>query len=732
MVVNALIALAVIAVGIACYWFLYRALPDSSGTIAAAVSQPVQMTRDSLGVPHIKAATQLDALFAQGYATAEDRMWHMDMLRRYAAGETAEVIGPAGLETDRESRRMRMRRTAELIATVLPADEKAEFAAYARGVNAYIESHRGRYGLEFTVLQYDPRPWSVVDSILVGLQMFRSFSNDWRTILLKQQMMSQGERAKVEFLFPIRTGGDVQPGSNAWAIAGSHTATGKPMLSTDMHVEFSLPGIWYMTHLEAPGLNVEGVAVPGIPGIAAGHNDRIAWGETVLGFSAQDLYVERVDLRAGRYLYQGQVLPGAQDKEIVRVRGGASETLTTLSTKHGPVFYQNNNIVMSLRWTAFDASVFHSFFLPLDRAQNWTEFRSALDKYGSLPLNFLYADVDGNIGYQVAGKLPIRRNFQGDVPVDGSSGNFEWAGYIPFEQLPSAYNPPSGYLMSSNQNPFPKDYPYPVAGRFAPYYRSRQVSDLLHAAGNKVRPEDSLRIQKDVYSGFSKFIAQQVVAAWDKRAASNPPLNTAAGLLRHWNGQMDQDHPEPLIATLVYQQLRRAAAERAAPGSGKFWDEQMSPAVVERLLRERPRNWFADYDQLLLQAFNDAIEEGQRMQGTDPAKWRWGRYMYLPAANPVAGRLPLVGRYFNIGPVPMSGSTTTVKQTSQVLVPSERMDMSTANWDDSLWSLTVGQSGHVISRHYRDQWNSYYTGRAFPMPFRNVDRSGGITFTPAP
>ena len=312
LVVNVLIAIVVVAALAVFYWVFYRALPQTSGTLETYVSQPVQVDRDSLGVPHIKAKTLEDAWFAQGYTTAEDRMFQMDALRRLAAGELAEVVGVAALESDRESRRMRMRRAAEQIYSQMPDSDKAEMAAYARGVNAYIESHHGayggRYGFEFVALGYDPRPWSIVDSLLAGMQMFRTLTSDWKNKLVKEQMLKGGEADKVNFLFPFRSGvefmpgGDEHPGSNAWAIAGSRSATGKPLLSNDMHLEFGEPGVWMLHHIQAPGLNVSGVTLPGVPGVISGHNDRIAWGITNLGWSRST---------AGRPVPGGRYSPGS-------------------------------------------------------------------------------------------------------------------------------------------------------------------------------------------------------------------------------------------------------------------------------------------------------------------------------------------------------------------------------------------------------------------------------------
>jgi penicillin amidase len=734
--VNVLIAIALIAAIVIFYWVFYRALPQTSGTIRTLVTEPVQVDRDRLGVPHIKARSLEDAWFVQGYVTAEDRMWQMDTLRRAAGGDLAAIIGAGGLESDHEARRMRLRRIAEQVYTETPPEDKVILDAYARGVNAYIESHRGRYGFEFVALQYDPRPWSVIDSLLAGLQMYRTLTNDYRTKLVKQQMLTSGEADKVNFLFGPRgggefiPGGDVQAGSNAWAVSGAHSADGKPLLSNDMHLEFSLPGVWYMTHIEAPGLNVSGVALPGLPGIISGHNDRIAWGLTNMEASVQDLYREKIDLRTGQYVFQNKPEQARADRDVIPIKGRPTEETTNWSTLHGPIVVEQDGAVYTLRWTAAEPGGLRNTFPDLDRARNWDEFKQVLSRFGGPPQNFVYADVDGNIGYHGAGRIPIRKTFAGDVPLDGASGQNEWEGYIPFDQLPQNFNPPDGFIVTANQNPFPAHYSYSISGGFAAPYRSIQILDMLKAAGNKIRPEDNLRIQKDVYAGFDRFLAQQIVAAYQGRTAVQGPLSDAIAMLRGWNGQMDKDRAEPLIVQLVFQHLRRSIADRASPGNGALYSEPLSSAIIERLLRERPAGWFSDYSGLLVQAFADGIEEGQRLQGADPKLWKWGRYMFLAVNHPIGGRLPWVRTFFDIGPAPLSGSSLTVKQTTQRLGPSERMDTSLGNWDHSLLNLPFGESGHVASPHYKDEWDAYYNGRSFPMQFKNVDARSTVTFVP--
>ena len=295
----------------AAYWLAFRPLAQTSGEISAPISAPATVVRDAIGVPHIRAARWEDAIFLQGYVTAQDRLWQMDALRRLASGELSEIIGPATLEVDRDARRLRMRRMAEEHYRTLPPADRAVLAAYTRGVNYFIETHHGRLPLEFSILRYDPRPWTVVDCLLAGLQMYRNLTTTWKDEIEKSEMLASGNVAKVNFLFPSLIGKEFQPGSNAWAISGKHTASGKPILANDPHLEFSIPSTWYQVHLQAPGLDVTGVSLPGVPCIIIGHNQRIAWGVTNLGFDVQDLYVEKIDMQTGRYLFQGKSGAGA-------------------------------------------------------------------------------------------------------------------------------------------------------------------------------------------------------------------------------------------------------------------------------------------------------------------------------------------------------------------------------------------------------------------------------------
>ncbi|HWZ34376.1 MAG TPA: penicillin acylase family protein [Bryobacteraceae bacterium] len=727
-VINLSIAFLLIALLAAVYWYAWRPLAQTSGEIAAPVSAQATVARDALGVPHITAATWEDAIFLQGFVTAQDRMWQMDALRRLAAGELAEVVGPQALASDQEARRLRIAHLAEDAEQSMPVADRAVLAAYARGVNFYLKTHRGKLPLEFKLLNYDPRPWRVRDSILAGLHMYRTLTTSWRNEIAKEHMLQKGDRDKVEFLFPARTGGEVQPGSNAWALSGERSSTGKPILANDPHLEFSLPSTWYIIHLRAGDLDVTGVSLPGVPAIIIGHNQHIAWGVTNLQFDVQDLYREQIDPQTGRYAFRGQIEQARLERSAIGVKGSKPVLFEQWVTRHGPVFLNDENQNYALRWAAAEPASFQFPFLDLNRARDWNGFTAALARYPGPGQNFVYADADGNIGYHATGKLPIRpANCRGDVPANGAAGDCEWQGFIPFDDLPHVFNPSNGMIVTANQNPFPEDYRYPVAGDFAAYYRSSEIRALLDRKP-KWQPQEMLTVQKDVYSALSFFLAQQVVRASDARNSAQN--REAIDLLRSWTGQMEKGTAAPMIASLIYDQLKKSVAERAAPGVSDMYSFPMAPAVIERLLRERPSGWFADYDALLLKCLADAVQEGAKIEGSKVSRWDYGQFNQLRIPNPVEGQLPLIGKYFDIGPVPMSGSPTTIKQSTGRLGPSMRMIVDFSDLDHSLQNITIGQSGQPLSKHYKDQWGAYYGATSFPMQFNHVDARQVLTINP--
>jgi penicillin G amidase len=719
---NYLVAALLAGAGFAGYWFAYRPQAQTSGTAPAPVTAEVSVARDSRGMPYVAAKSLDDLFFAQGYVHAQDRLFQMDVTRRQAAGELSAVVGASEVQEDLGMRRLQLTRLARMQAAQLAPRERAVLAAYARGVNHFIETHASSLPLEFTLLQYSPAPWTVADTMLVTLHLSETLTSSWRQELAKQQMLTRGNPALVEQLFPVRAGNEMQMGSNAWAVSGQHTATGKPLLASDPHLGQYLPGVLYANDLTAPGFHAAGLSLPGIPAVLMGHNDAIAWGMTNLQFDVQDLYLERtiVNPEGAASLYEGAPSPVARSVETLRVRNLGFTTVNELTTRHGPLVSEGvanvGAVQFALRWPAAEGVVGFPL-LDLNRAANWQQFRDTLRQWSLPAQNFVYADTAGNIGLQVAGTLPKRVNHGGDVPVDGSSAQFEWDGAIPFDQLPSAYNPPSGRIVSANANPFPADYPYRVSGNFAPPDRVRQITALLEKDGKSTAASFG-RIQTDVYSAFHHELARNLAAAAKANAGSDDRFAKAAELLSAWDGQMKPDSAAAMITDLAWQNFKRALAERAAPNQSGVYDVPMSTAAGLRLLRERPRQWFPNFDDVLRRAVLDAMNQGQAEQGTTIAAWRLGRHQQITLVSKVLSKVPLlktaVRGWMQIGPEETGGAPTTISQRTPrgdlVIGPAARLVIDLGNLDHSTLTLPTGQSGQLFSSHYMDQ-QPVFSGR---------------------
>lgn len=731
--INVSIAvLALLAVGLA-YWFVIRPLPRMSGDIVAPIREEGLIKRDARGVPHIEAQSLEDAFFLQGYATAQDRLWQIDSLRRFARGQLSEVFGSGTLHTDELSRRMRIGALADIDASQLRGDNRRIFAAYARGINAVIDGQRGRYQVEFNLPghAYSPRPWSIADSIAVGLVMFRNMTDEISTVVDRAALQSVAKGAsKLNLLIPPALGGALPAGSNNWAVSGAHTVDGKPILENDTHLDYSIPSPWHMVHLKAPGLNVTGCTLPGVPGVIIGHNEQIAWGVTNFGADVMDLYSEDLNGRTGQYAFEGHVQQAQLDTEFIGVRDGKPQMLKVWVTRHGPVVFSDASHNLAMRWSASEG--FGYPFLAIAKASNWQEFRAALSDFWGPAQNFAYADKAGNIGYQGAGRIPVRHGFHGNLPLNGASGQFEWDGYIPFEQMPTSYNPPSGIIATANQNPFAPDQP--VDGGFADPDRVRQIRARL-TAKSKLDADDMLAIAKDVYSSYDGFLARRIVAAVNKGHGTSDSILEAVEVLKKWNGQMDRDGAAPLITQMVSNQMRRWMILSVLSNSvgPKFVPPLLPrPSVIRRMLREQPSGWVPndDWDAWVLARLTDGLAEGRKLQGSPISKWRWGKTLVWNLEHPVGKQLPFVSGFFDIGPIGMSGSETTVKQTTLTKGPSERIVVEFGSLDKSDANLTTGESGHVASPNYKDEWPSYYVGNSFPMQFQYVDAKETLRIKP--
>lgn len=764
-----ILALAVAAGAVA--WLYRRAkasLPQLDGAIkVSGLAGRVEVLRDSHGVPHLRASSQEDVLFAQGYVTAQDRLWQMDLSRRFAHGELAEILGESTLKLDLESRTLGLPQACERAFAELDADSRQMLSAYARGVNTFITTHQDQLPIEFFLLRYRPRPWREADSFSIALNMARSLSHSWPDELMRERIRAKLSPEVYSDLFPdhspldrpvadpipsssvapkgapaarLLTGESLDSvltarvstwekslaglGSNNWVLSGTHTKSGKPLLVNDPHLGHRVPSVWYMIHMKAPGLNVSGVTFPGLPAVILGHNERIAWGATNTAPDVQDLFVENFNFRdPNKYLHNGSWIDADVRDEIIKVRDQADYHLQVRVTRHGPVISHEGARDLALRWTALEPRALHFPFWKIDHAQNWQEFTAALRDFAGPMQNFVYADVDGNIGYYAAGHVPIRKQGDGTVPVPGSTDDYDWTGYIPFEHLPHSYNPASGIIATANGRVVPDGYPYFITSQWESPYRTARIYQLLEAGGSFAVP-DMLRIQSDIHSIEDRGLAQQLVAAAARQSPQSADAQYALSLLTQWDGEAKADS----AATLVCEVTRRALLERILKPklgedlSGYEWP--MRSIFLENILRSNWTRWLppgdADFHATLVKSLEEGVARIPDLVGSrNRGAWRWGDTIPLTFHHPLGSVRPL-GGLLNVGPFTQAGTQTTIKQTTTSVGPSMRMVIDFSNFEDSVQNITLGESGQVFSPYYRDQFQTWYQGQSLPMLFGDM------------
>jgi|HubBroStandDraft_6_1064221.scaffolds.fasta_scaffold02282_3 penicillin amidase len=787
-VLLAVLLIAFLAFDVWFYRAVQAALPQVDGTIhLTGLSQPVVVSRDSLGVPTITAANLNDLFFAQGYVTAQERLWQMDMTRRFASGDLAVILGPDFIPTDREQRILGLRQAAEKAAAILEPAQRAHFQAYADGVNAYIAQHVKTLPLEFRFLTYAPHVWTIEDSMLVGLSMTEFLNHGYyKEELLKEKSLaklgpeltselfvnsswrdhppgSEGKSIENEpaneltpdeeesippgksgakpapskappppvkhssllpFAEPSLTSAPdarFHPGSNNWVVAGAHTVTGKPLLSNDMHLDLRLPNTWYEAHLISGDFDVVGVTLPGVPYVIVGHNRNIAWGFTNLGPAVEDLYIEKFNDK-GEYLTpQGWMQPEHR-KEIIRVKGKPEVTVDVVVTRHGPIITElvpGETRKLALKWIIYDPTSSGIPFFNVNLAKNWDEFRAAFSVFGAPGQNVVYADVDGHIGYQATGFVPIRAAGDGSVPVPGDTDAYEWTGFIPFDRMPRVFDPPSGIIATANGRVTPDGYPYPVSIEWDSPYRTERIYKLL-SRPKKYTPADMVAIETDVVSELDRFCAERFVYAIDHTPKASERAKVAADIMRSWDGNMTTDSAAPSIAYFSRGKLNELLLQ---PKLGDDWKGYthwfMGPVWLEGILSHQPPQWlpesYANYDELLTAAVEAAITDSKTPKSLN--LWTWGRVHQVDIKHPFWSNFPILKRAAGPGPQPLSGDGVTVKQVGRQFGPSERFTANLADLDNSTLNIVNGQSGNIFDEHYNDQWNAYYHARTFKLPF---------------
>lgn len=747
----------------AIFFLGHNAAAQNDNRQLSGLRSDVKVQRDARGIPYIEAKNEHDLYFVQGFTTAGDRLWQMDLLRRVARGETSEIFGKATLEEDKRWRRFGFAGIVEESTKYLPPELRSALESYADGVNLYISSlDDSTLPIEFKILQYKPRKWTIADSLVIGKILADALSSTWRQDILRASLKDL-PKEKFDDLTRLETSYDVvmfgkdRPiskkatvglqqttdisdrilalsaeadlvrgeslarvgfyaedlaASNNWVISGSRTADGKALIANDPHLQPSAPGIWYLTHLEIPGMRVAGVTFPGVPGVVLGHNDKIAWGATNVGPDVQDLYLETFDDSA-RVKIPGGWAPATIRKEEIRVRINPLKPETEIvpfevtETPNGVIILEEGQKKYSLKWTARDPrnNDFGAFFL-LNRARNWNEFNSALKNYRGASQNFVFADAAGNIGWHIAGAIPTRRTGDGSLPYDGSSNEGDWIGTIPYEELPNLYNPPSGFIVTANQRIAGNGYKYPQLIRdFAPPWRARRLFELL-SAEKKATMDFVTNAQRDSFNIPLSNLSKAIVGA---NAAAPETLE----LLRSWDGYMK---PESRAAILV-NEIRGCLAERIAAENKPVPVAVIRERILDRAVRERVSRWlpasYSDYPSFLKACDSEAISSLTKRFGADRAKWVWGNVVVSRFPHPLAAA-PLIGMQFATPSVGIEGSGQTPNVASAV---SMRFVASPGNWDATRHVIPLGESGDPRSPHFKDQFEAWRTGTPAVLPF---------------
>ena len=762
------------------YAWLRQSLPQLDGTVAlTGLKAPVEIVRDRHGVPHIYASSVEDAQFGLGFAHAQDRLWQMEMNRRIGSGRLSEALGAATLDADKFLRTLGVRRAAETTLKSLSPEARAQLDAYAAGVNAFLAQRSGPLAPEFLLTGVKPEPWDSADSVAWTKMMAWDLGGNWRSELLRLRLAKKLSTSRIgEFLPPypgdaplaiadyaalyreldasklaaLALPGMTESGaSNNWVLAGSRTASGKPLLANDPHLGLAAPAVWYFAHLSAPGFEVMGATLPGVPGVVLGRNRHIAWGMTNTGPDVQDLYVERVDA-AGRALAPQGWQPLGARSEVIKVKGQAEVTLTVRESRHGPLISDAfkpaaealpQGYALALAWTALrEDDLSAQAGGKFASARNWKEFLAAARDFHSPQQNIVFADTEGNIGFVAPGRVPVRKaanDLKGQAPAPGWDAKYDWDGFIAFEDLPQSYNPAAGELMTANHKIVPEGYPHYLTSEWILPYRARRITQLLGRTPKHTR-ESFARIQADTVS----LQVREILPLLLKTRTPDADAQQLLQQLGKWNANMAIDGAEPLIVSAWLRELGRliyadelgelfdGAWEHRADfiynvladtgGQGRWCDDVSTPA----------RETCAD---LLPRALDLALADLKRRYGGERDRWRWGSAHFALSEHRPFGRQPQLAKFFDIR-VPSPGDTYTINVGRNSLAnesapfasrhaASLRAIYDLADLDQSVYIHSTGQSGNLLSPLYRNFAEPWSRAGYIPMSMKRSDAAAG-------
>jgi penicillin amidase len=775
-----LLIVVVLITGAGGYAFLYRTLPQVTGTLTVAgLSAPIDIVRDVDAIPHILAQNRNDALFGLGYVHAQERLWQMEFQRRIGQGRLSEILGEATLGTDRFLRTLGVYRSAEQAWQSLSPDSRAAAEAYMAGINAFIAAPSSALPIEFTLIGTTPTPWTGPDVLVWQKMMAWDLGGNWANELLRADIMRAVGPERAAALMPgtpdtspsivtadlpkgdydglLSLGADVRSlmgavgwsgeglGSNNWVVDGTKTLSGKPLLANDPHLGTRIPSIWYLAHLSAPGYEVIGATLPGLPGVVIGRNRAIAWGVTNVGPDVQDLYRERLDPTGRMAEFQGQMEPMQIIEETINVKGAEAVTQRVRITRHGPLISDALNAgranqaeaerepmvePLAFRWRALDSSDSTlDAFLGINTAQNWDQFVQALRSYIAPSQNFVYADVEGNIGYYAPGRIPMRASGDGSIPAEGWSGAHEWTGDIPFEALPHVYNPPSHMIVTANNRPVPSDYQYFLGREFALPYRYQRIAELI-AAKDKHGPADFAAIQADTVSLHARELLPRLL---HMTSAQTSEEEQALTLLRQWDGDARGDSTAAAIFEMWYWHLPRAIAgdELGAKLIARYEDAfSFARPFLQDVLGTSDSPWCDETTtslpetcaEIVTEAFRDTLKELRTHQGQSMNRWRWDRMHVAVFPHQPLDNVAILKTFFSRS-IANGGDNSTVNvgpfdfdhPFEQRHIPGYRQIIDLGSIEGGQFIHSVGQSGHVLSPHYADYLADWQAVRFRPM-----------------
>jgi penicillin G amidase len=721
-----------------------------------------EIHRDTWGTPHIYAASD-EALFAAfGYAMAQDRLFQLDYLRRKASGTLAEVLGPEGLPLDIVARTVGLRRIAEAEWERLPAETRALVEAFARGINAVIGESRDRRPIEFDLLDYRPAPWSPVDSLAIAGEFRYYLTVRFPVIVIPElakralgpgplyEAFLQGEADDESILppgaYPLAARsaeplgravgwpvGDPHEGqgSNNWVVAGRRTRSAKPLVASDPHIAFAAVSCWYEAHLSGGSFEIAGIGYAGVPALMFGRTPGLAWGVTNNICSQRDLYQEETDAaHPGAFRYDGAWERAGEVVEEIRVRGEAPARKTIRFSRNGPIVDEilppaaQGTGPVALRWVGATECGWLTSLLALDRAKSVDEARAALAGWGAPTWSLVFADMEGHIGYQAAGRIPIRRVWErGYRP--GWDPRHQWDGVIPFEAMPHLVDPERGWIATANNRPAPDDFPYPLAGTWSSGHRARRIRQMLEATPRLDR-EEVVRMHHDTLSLRAVECVPRLVAwlrTWPE-ARTDARVAAAISHLEAWDCRMEPDRVGATIFAVFFPRFCRAAVdERFAPEPAELL-AGAAAGLATHLLADDRVGWFGPgrRDAALARAFRETLDELAGRLGPDSSGWTWGRLHRIQLRHVLSGRGEL-GQLLDRGDIPVKGDGVTVCNTGydpNYLAPmgaNYRLIADLASSPPALWVVDAqGQSGHPGSPHYGDQLVEWIAARYRRLP----------------